>query len=124
MLVNYPIKLNNVTLLFPTSWDERYSQVESVNVSEAGTDIVQVTRLLKLTLSLGYNVTGTLLPTFEYFRNRPDETITVSVFDADADNYVTKTMRMRNFKKSLKRKSQELGDVNGIWSVSFDLIEM
>lgn len=129
MLSNYPLLFGSTALLFPTKWDEKYEQIENVNVSESGADVVQVTREEKLRLSLAYKITGDLLPTFEYYRKHPTDTISVSIWDAEGggtatEGYVTKTMRMRNFSKSLVRKSQELGAVNGVWNISFDLIEM
>lgn len=129
MLSSYPLLFGSTPLLFPTSWNEKYTQIENVNVSEAGTDIVQISRTEKLTLSLSYKITGSLLPTFEYYRKHPAETISVSIWDAEGggtatEGYVVKTMRMRNFSKTLARKSQELGSVNGVWDISFDLIEM
>lgn len=123
LLSNYPLKIGDVTLIFPTKWDEDYEVIEKVNVSEAGTDIVQVSRAEKLTLSLEYNITGDVLPVFEAYRADPTQVYTVSIWDATANGYITKQMRFRNFKKSLVRKSQELA-VPGVWSISFDLIEM
>ena len=129
MLSSYPLLFGSTALLFPTTWNEKYEQIESINVSESGTDIVQVSRAEKLTLSLAYKITGDLLPIFEYYRKHPTDTISVSIWDAEGggtatEGYVIKTMRMRNFSKSLVRKSQELGAVNGVWNISFDLIEM
>lgn len=122
ILKNYPIKINNVAIPFSGSMSEKYDTIETVNTSEAGTDIVQTERLGKLTLSISYKILSDWIPTFETwaFENSYK---TVSIFNLVTNAYVSKQMRMRNYQKKLVKNSQDLTVTTGIWEVSFDLIE-
>lgn len=122
ILKDYPIKINNVAIPFSGSMTENYDTIETVNTSEAGTDIVQVTRLGKLTLSISYKILSDWIATFENWAF--DNTYkTVSIFDFGTGAYKERQMRMRNYNKKLVKYSQDLTVTTGIWEVSFDLIE-
>ena len=122
ILKDYPVKINNTAIPFSGSMAEKYDTIESVNMSEAGTDIVQTERLGKLTLSISYKILSSWIPTFESwaFENTYK---TVSIFDFGTGAYKNHQMRMRNYTKKLKKDSQDLTVTTGIWEVSFDLIE-
>ena len=123
ILKNYPIKINNTAIPFSGSMNEKYDTIESVNTSEAGTDICQVSRVDKLTLSIVYTIMSSFIPTLEAWKNDPG-TKQVQIYDFTTGAYKTRTMRMRNYKKGLKEHSEDLTVTTGIWQVSFDLIEM
>ena len=123
ILKNYPIKINNTSIPFSGSMSEKYDTIENVNTSEAGTDICQVQRLGKLTLSISYTMLSDFIATLETWRDSTSA-LTVQVFDFTTSAYKEHTMRMRNYSKSLVKYSQDLEVTTGIWNVSFDLIEM
>lgn len=122
ILKNYPIKINSTAIPFSGSMEEKYDTIETVNVSEAGTDIVQVERLGKLTLSISYKILSSWIAQFEAwaFENSYK---TVSIFDFGTGAYKDRQMRMRGYSKKLVKGSQDLTATTGIWEVSFDLIE-
>ena len=122
ILKNYPIKINNVAIPFAGSMEENYDTIETVNQSEAGTDIVQVRRLNKLTLSISYTILSDFISQFETWAGTSSY-LTVQIFNFGTGAYTSKQMRMRNYKKSLVPKSQDLEATTGIWKVSFELIE-
>lgn len=122
ILKNYPIKINNTAIPFSGSMDENYDTIESVNTSEAGTDIVQVQRVDKLKISISYTMLSNFISTLEGWKNSTTY-LTVNIFDFTTGAYKERQMRMRNYKKSLKKDSQDLSVTTGIWKVSFDLIE-
>lgn len=121
---DYPIKLNTTTLPIASGWSESYDEIETVNVSEAGTDIVDVTRLGKLTLSLSYRLMGSYATTFESFAFS-DDPISVYLYDPSTNSYGSaRSMRMRNYKKKLVESSDKCADtVKGMYDFSFSLIE-
>lgn len=122
ILKNYPIKINTTAIPFSGSMNENYDTIESVNTSEAGTDIVQTQRLGKLTLKISYKILSSWIATFEGWAF--DNTYkTVSIFDFTTGAYKDRQMRMRNYKKNLVKHSEDLTATTGIWEVSFDLIE-
>jgi len=122
ILSDYPIQINNTSIPFSGSMEEKYDTIETVNTSEAGTDVVQVSRLGKLTLSISYKILSNWLKTFEDWAF--DNTWkTVKIYDFSTSAYKERTMRMRNYKKKLVKNSEGLAATTGIWEVSFDLIE-
>lgn len=51
------IKINGVTIPTPATYSQTYTNIEEVNQSEAGTDRVIVTRLLKRSYNFTFQVT-------------------------------------------------------------------
>lgn len=124
MLKNYPIKMDAITLpLADSLWKEGYSNIQNVNTSEVGTDIVQYTRLGKLKLSLSYTLFDTWASVFEGFAFG-GETIDVQLFDVATGAYKHHEMRMDGYSKEPVQGSQLLQNMNGMWKYSFTLIEM
>ena len=123
MLKNYPIKFNNVAIPFPNSLDIGNEVLENINETEAGTDVAQIRRISKLTLSLSFRLMNSYLAFFEGYAFNTS-TISVQFYSATANAYQTKTMRMRNFKYKLVEQSEKVNDINGMYDISFDLIEM
>lgn len=123
MLKNYPIKFDNNTIPFPNSMSFSNEVLETVNETEAGTDVVQIRRIQKMTIQMSFRLMNKYLKFFEGYAYS-HTTITVSLYDATADAYVTRTMRMRDFKYSLVEKSELVNDINGMYDISFSLIEM
>lgn len=123
ILKNYPIKINNVAIPFSGSMSEKYDTIENVNTSEAGTDVVQLTRVGKLTTSISYTMLSDFIPTLEGWRDSMTE-LSVKIFDFNTGGYKEHSMRMRNYKKDIVKHSQDLTVTTGIWKVSFDLIEI
>lgn len=123
-LKNYPIKLNDVVLPFSDNlWAEDYSNIQNVNTSEVGTDIVQYTRLGKLSLKLSFTLFASWIPIFEGFAFS-GETIMVSLFDKPSGGYKVREMRMDKYSKSPVERSELLENMDGMWNFSFTLIEM
>lgn len=123
ILKNYPIKINNTAIPFSGSMSEKYDTIENVNTSEAGTDVVQLTRVGKLTTSISYTMLSDFIPTLEGWRDSMTA-LTVKIYDFGTSGYKERNMRMRNYKKDLVKYSQDLTVTTGIWKVSFDLIEI
>lgn len=122
VLKDYPIKINSTALPFGGTMSEKYDTIESVNQSEAGTDIVQTERIGKLTLSFSFQTLSNWIPILEGWAF--DNTYkTVSIYDFVTGAYKDRTMRMRNYKKSFVEFSQNQTKTTGVWDVSFDLIE-
>ena len=123
ILKNYPIKINNTAIPFSGTMSEKSDIIENVNQSEAGTDIRQVARVDKLSVGITYTMLSSFLPTLEGWRDSLTA-LTVKIYDFQTAAYKERSMVMRNYKKDLKDKSQDLTVTTGIWTVSFDLIEI
>lgn len=121
MLSDHPIKFNQTEIYFPSTFTVKREVVEVVNQSEAGTDIVQVARQNKVSVSVSTNCTSDWVSIFEEFSEEPY--FTLSFWNDNDEAYETHTVRMRGFQKSLIKKSWAVALYNGIWGVSFTLEE-
>lgn len=117
-----PYLFNETQILYPLTWDETRNVVETVSTSEAGTDIIQIVRKGKLNISASFKVTKEWLKTFQEFSEL--DTFTLSRYDASLGNYTTHTVRMRSFKAKLIKNSWKLADQEGLWEISFNLLEV
>ena len=107
--MNYP-KFNTTEISIPyMSWEETFDVIENTSSSEAGTDIVAVVRYGKLTVSCSYKVTSAWVKIFETFR--------------ETETYDERRVRMRGYRASKVRHSESLSVTQGIWEVSFELIQ-
>jgi hypothetical protein len=122
MLSEYPIYFNNVKIPFGITHNASYNTVENVSESEAGTDMVDVVRYDKLTLSLSYKLTSDFVKVIRAFSKM--RTFELKMYDTIEEGYVTRTVRMRNYKENKVRKSARISVSNGLWEVSFDLLEI
>lgn len=122
----YPIMFDDTQILSPSEWNETSNVVETVNVTEAGTDNVEVTRYDKLTISAKFKVAeatnvGEWAKVFKEFSKKPS--FTLKRYDILEQGYEQRTVRMRDFTAELMAKSDLLPSINGIWNISFMLIE-
>lgn len=118
----YPIQINSTNLPVPIVWDETAEVVENANTTEAGTDIVDIMRVDKLTVSASFDVSSTWLATFKGWANSTSK-LTVKIYDSVSGTYVTRYMRIRNMISSLVKNSDKNSGTIGLWKVTFDLIE-
>lgn len=120
---NFPIKINNTPIPVPIAWNETSEVVENVNTTEAGTDVIDVLRVDKLSVNASFNVSSTWLATFKGWGNSTSA-LSVSIYDAVSNAYASRNMRIRNFNYSLVQNSDRTSGTVGLWELSFDLIEI
>lgn len=121
-LNDYPVQINSTNLPVPITWEETANVVENSNTTEAGTDIVDIMRVDKLTVTASFDVSSAWLTTFKGWANSTSK-LTVKIYDSVTDGYVTRYMRIRNFASSLVQNSDKNSGTKGLWNVTFDLIE-
>lgn len=119
---DYPVTINSTQIPVAVSWQETFDVVETVNVTEAGTDIVDVQRVDKLTVTASFGCSSTWMTTFKGWANATSK-LTVKIYDHATSGYITRYMRMRNFSASLVPNSDKTSGTIGLWDVSFDLVE-
>lgn len=126
----YPITINNHELPSPSSWQISFGVIETVMTTEAGTDVVDATRVGKITITAQFKLAegasstdaiGQEVKTLQGFATAG--VLTVKYYDPGTAAYIEKTMRMRDFSATLVAKSDKLTAVNGVWNVGFKLIE-
>lgn len=118
---DYPPMINNVTLSIRCfQWDTTYDKIESVNETEAGTDDVDLLRAKKRTIACMFQCTDRWAKILSGF----DDEATLSVKHYDPkEGYITSTMRMENYKESLAAFSENDNQSNGLYTITFDLVE-
>ena len=121
-LADYPYCFDNIELDFPLTWQETVKTVEDVQQTEAGSDIVIVTRYDKLTVNVTARVTSTKLAIFDSYSKK--KSFNLYRYDVVRGLYDTRVVRMRNYTRSLKPHSQDLAVTMGVWDVSFTLEEI
>lgn len=121
-LQDYPVKFDGTAIPFTETWEEISEVVENVGTAEDGSDIVQIKRTDKLTVSVSLIVDSTWMDFFyDYAKNA--SLINVSIFDSEVGAYVIRRMRLRSFKKNKITYSELVRQTMGLWNVSFNLIE-
>ena len=121
MLKDYPTIINNIQLFPPDKWEETSEVVEETYQTEAGTDQASVTRYDKLAVDAQYRVNSEWLKQFKMWAKV--DSLNVSIYDATANGYTNRVMRMRGFKASPVEWSERMKDTDGIWNISFSLEE-
>lgn len=107
-------KINNTALPIPAAWQETYETIENVNQSEAGTDLANLIRANKLTVSISSNMAQTAKDALLSYAAEPTVTVTIGS--------TTKTMRLRNVQASRVRWSEK--NTEELWEVTYDLMEV
>lgn len=121
-LNDYPVKINNTPIPVPIEWSENSEVVENAMTTEAGTDVVDVLRVDKLTVTASFDVSSVWLATFKGWANSTSA-LAVKIYDPVTDAYVERSMRIRNFISNLVPNSDNTSGTIGLYNLTFDLIE-
>lgn len=119
---DFPIKINNTPIPVPIEWSENSVIVENALTTEAGTDVIDVLRVDKLTVTASFDVSSSWLSTFKGWSNSTSA-LAVKIYDPVTDAYAERSMRMRNFINDIVKDSDRTSGTVGLWRVTFDLIE-
>ncbi len=113
--------LGGVTLPKPNQWDESYSVIENVNTSEAGTDLVNIVRQNKLSVTTQFNCSSSLYHKLYELSQSPY--LFLQTYDPLTDSTGLRKVRMRDFSASFQQYSDNVPGTTGLWVVSFSLTE-
>lgn len=102
-------------------WVRSSANMITVNTTEAGTDDVEYLRFGKDTIRAAYRCMDAWASFFAGYSKHPS--IEVKFYDTESKAYITKTMRMENFSCTERKKSEDLAVTNGIYDISFSLVE-
>lgn len=123
MLVeDYPIVIDNTEVpIKKQQWNRSYVNVSNIAQTEAGTDDVEVLRFGKTTISASFKCTDTWAKFFAECNGKPY--LTVKFYDLETETYAEKTMRMDSLTINEIRFSDRIDVSNGLYNVSFRLLE-
>lgn len=120
-LKDYPIIFDETELFRPEKWEESKETIENTNVTEAGTDSVEIIRKGKRHISCEFACTDEWTAIFEEFYEQDE--ISVKYYGRKERGYVSVNMYMDNFKVGTEIHSDYVTQSIGLYSVTFDLIE-
>lgn len=101
---------------------EAFNKVQETNQSESGKDLVQVTRNSKLSLSCSFAVADKdWVKFFREYSLKPS--FSLSLYDPVSNDYLVYTVRIEGYSQSVRRKSNELDGIFGVWDISFTIEE-
>lgn len=121
-LADYPYCFDNTPIDFPLTWQETVKTVEDVQQTEAGTDVIILTRTDKLSVSVTARVSSAKLLFYDTYSTK--KSFLLSRYDVETGIYDNRTVRMRNYTRSLKRHSETLTVTKGVWDISYTLEEI
>lgn len=116
MLGRQFLTIDGVTMPRTTGFNYELEPVETVNQSEAGTDLVVNTRLDKHIFTIDWKVTSFWLDKFEKICTK--NTVTLNY---QGENYVC---RARGFAPNLIEDSELIENTDGLWEISLTLTEV
>lgn len=124
MLKNYPPMFNGTAVPFFPEIDNAPKNVEKVNQSEGGRDIVQRIRTDKLSSSVKMEVAGDEWDAFFYSLFKSTSAVVFKQYNSTLQGYETRDVRITNFKHKCIKHSEDLTSVVGVWNISFNIEEI
>lgn len=121
MLKDYPMYFEDTKILMPTSMSESFKKVQNTAVTEAGHDSVVDVRVRKFEGSYEFYVTDSWAAIFEEFSWRQQFVLTR--YDQHLGSTEQIMVRMEDFKIDLLKGSERIRVSNGLYCVSFKLVQ-
>lgn len=122
MLTSYPVYFNDTRIdARPLSWTVSRENIENVNQTEDGHDDVEVVRKGKVTISCAFQCTSFWAGKLSAFNDTA--MINVRYYDPAAEGYKPITARMSDLQVDLVQDSGQTPGTNGLYNVTFNLME-
>ena len=122
MLSDYPIFFDETELKIKrTRWTRSYENLSNVNETEAGTDNEEVLRKGKAVIGAEFVCSDRWAAILTAFNDKLS--IQVKFYDIKSRQYVTLKMRMNGLNVNEIEDSERVPNTNGLYIVSFDLVE-
>lgn len=122
MLSNYPIYFDNTEIsIRKIKWARSYNNLANVSETEAGTDDVEVIRKGKTIIGAEFNCSDRWASILSAFNDQ--QSIQVRFYDIKTKDYVTLKMRMEDLNIDEVQDSDRVSGTNGLYIVSFSLVE-
>jgi len=122
MLSSYPIYFDNTEIsIRKIKWVRSYNNLANVSETEAGTDDVEVIRKGKAVIDAQFYCSDRWASILSAFNDQ--QSIQVRFYDIKTKDYVTLKMRMDGLEIEEVQNSDRVANTNGLYIVSFDLVE-
>lgn len=123
MLYNeYPLTFDE-TEIKPTrqSWTIDYYNIYNENMTEDGHDDIEVIRRGKVEISASFQCSDFWASIITQFNDLT--MISVKYYDIATKTYITRTMRMEGLRVQEAKYSEKIQTSNGLYTISFNLVE-
>lgn len=116
MLGKRYITIGDLPIPNPNEFSITYENIENVNISESGSDLVNVTKLQKRTWSLSINATSLWRARYLELTRRSQTTLTM--------NDETVAVRCRIDSERLVQNSELANNTDGLWVINISIMEI
>ena len=123
VLKNFPPMFNGTTVPFFPVIDNSPEDTQNVHKSEGGRRIVQTIRMDRLSASVKLKVADDAWVRFFMDLWKNYDSFEFKQYSPLLQGYDTRTVCIENFKWKQVKDSEDLGDVIGVWEMSFDIEE-
>lgn len=119
---DYPLIIDSTTVNIKClRFQINHGNITTENTTEAGTTDIEILRFGKVTINCQYRCMDEWTSFFVQCSKKP--ILTVKYYDPDTKAYAEKSMHMDAITTGLLKKSEDLAVTNGIYDVSFTLVE-
>lgn len=119
---DYPIYFNDTEIAIKRrTWQRGYNNIVSLNQTESGKDDIEFLRVGKTTIKCAYGCTDTWAAILTEFSKLPR--FKVKFYDVETKAYVEKYMRMEAYSVTEQTKAERLEVTNGVYVITFNLVE-
>lgn len=119
---DFPIYFDNTEISIKARrWNMTYANMSSLSQTEDGGDHVEFLRFGKVTVSAQFRCTDEWAYQLKQFSAIPS--FTLRYYDISIKGYASRTVRMDGFSANLISGSERLNATNGVYEVSFNLVE-
>lgn len=115
-MLNRYLKINNTIIPNPINFSETPQFIETVNQSEAGSDLIAVTRAEKLVLTMTFNLSSFWLAKLKTYSQMLQVTLNYNGVD-----YIG---RFRPATNTLQPGSEKTKNTNGLFACQFTFTEI
>ena len=121
-LNDYPKYFNETALFRPEKWTETPQKIINKNQSESGKDLLNVVRKDKMNIACTFACTSAWAKIFDDFNNL--DSFTLKTYSPKANAYVERTVYMEGFSSDEEVYSGYVEGTIGLYTVTFNLIEI
>ena len=122
MLSSYPIYFDNTEITIRrVQWSRGYENLANVSETESGTDDVEVIRKGKVVIGAAFNCSDRWASILSAFNDQ--QSIQVRFYDIKTKDYLTLKMRMEDLNIDEVQDSDRVSGTNGLYIVTFNLVE-
>lgn len=119
---DYPVIFDETEItIIKQQWNMSYVNLVNTAQTEAGTDDVEVLRFAKRTINAQFKCTDGWAKFFA--EKNSQASIEVQFYDVVTETYIQKTMRMDSLTINEIKYSDQIDVSNGLYNVSFRLVE-